>query len=183
MNYKEINKEVLYPTDMIVTVNSGDIKRLKSMAAGNPRKRIRLCCHHDIENTLHEMLIVHARGAYVPPHKHIAKSESFHIIKGKLNVVIFNNDGSILKVVPMSEYSSDKTFFYRLPENYFHTVVPLSHWVVFHEITNGPFQRKDTIFAPWAPPEGDFKQTRTYLDKLEKQVAGFITRTSLKRKR
>jgi len=69
------------------------------------------------------MLIVHAKGAYVPPHKHTAKSESFHIIKGKLNVVIFNNDGSILKVIIMGDFDSDKTFFYRLPQDRFHTVI------------------------------------------------------------
>ena len=183
MNYKEINKEVLYTTDTIVTINSGDIERLKDMAASNSRKRVRLCCHNDIENILHEMLIVHARGVYIRPHKHIAKSESFHIIQGKLNVVIFNDDGSILEVVTMSDYGSNENFFYRLSKNYFHTVIPQSNWAVFHETTNGPFRRKDTIFAPWAPDEDDSKKTRIYLNKLEKQVSGFIARISLKRRR
>jgi cupin fold WbuC family metalloprotein len=170
MNYKEFNKEVLYTTDAITAVNAGDMERLKAMAAGNPRKRIRLCCHDDVKNALHEMLIVHARGAYVQPHKHTAKSESFHIIKGKLNVVIFNNDGSILKVVQMGDQRSGKSFFYRLSKDYFHTVIPESKWVIFHETTNGPFRREDTVFAPWAPDEGDPGRTRVYLNKLEKEV-------------
>ena len=184
MNYKEINKEVLYTTDAITTVNSRDMDMLKGMAAGNPRKRIRLCCHEDVENTLHEMLIVHARGAYVQPHKHTTKSESFNIIKGKLKVVIFNDDGSILKVVAMGEYNSGEAFYYRLTKDYFHTVIPMSPWVLFHETTNGPFNRKDTVFAPWAPPmRRMLSKHKIYLNQLEKEVTGFVTRTSLKRKR
>jgi len=178
MNFKEINKEVLYTTDRIVTINSEDIERLKEMAAGNLRKRVRLCCHSDSESTLHEMLIVHTRNAYIPPHKHIAKSESFHIIDGKLNVVVFNNEGSILEVINMSDYKSGGKFFYRLPENYFHTVIPLSDSVVFHEITNGPFIREDTIFPPWAPDEEDLEKVKVYLNKLEEDVEGFITQPS-----
>ena len=56
MNFKEVNKEVLYTTDTIVNINSENIERLKNIAVGNSRKRVRLCCHNDIENSLHEML-------------------------------------------------------------------------------------------------------------------------------
>ena len=183
MNYTKVSKEVLYATDTIVTINSKDIEQLKDMAARNPRKRMRICCHNNVNNTLHEMLIVHAKGAYVRPHKHMAKIESFHVIKGKLNVVIFKNDGSILKVVTMSDYRSGENFYYRLSKNYYHTVIPLSNWVIFHEITNGPFRYEGTKFASWSPEESDLKKTKIYLNGLEKQAAGFINGTSLKRRR
>lgn len=48
------------------------------------------------------MLIVMAKGSYIRPHKHKNKSESFHIIEGLLDVIVFDlaveigsNDGSL----------------------------------------------------------------------------------------
>jgi hypothetical protein len=41
---------------------------------------------------------------------------------------------------------------------------------VFHETTNGPFNRADTIFAPWSPEEDDVVAVRAYVEKLKQQV-------------
>ena len=153
LNFEKINDEVLYSTDPITRTDDDDIRQLVSMALDNPRRRIRLCAHPDTDDTLHEMLIVHCRGNYVPPHRHRAKSESFHMIEGALTVVIFEDDGAVAEVIPMAPRGGDGVFFYRLSDCRYHTVVPTTDFVVFHEITNGPFQREDMEFAPWAPGE------------------------------
>ncbi len=155
MKFKVINKEVLYALDAFTNVDGGDIELLKDKASKNPRKRIRFCAHKDTNDTLHEMLIIHSKGAYVRPHKHLNKSESFHIIEGKLKVVVFDEEGGVVESINMGEYSTGDVFYYRLSENCFHTVVPISDIVVFHETTNGPFEREDIIFAPWAPKEDE----------------------------
>ena len=90
MKYKTINDEVLYTTENITQINKSDIDQLKILSRSNPRKRIRICTHPDIGDNIHEMIIIHASGAYITPHKHIGKSESFHIIEGVLLVVIFD---------------------------------------------------------------------------------------------
>ena len=178
INHKTINEEVLYTTDDIVKVTPEDIASLKEIAARNKRKRVRLCCHSDMESSLHEMLIVHTRGAYIPPHKHIGKSESFHIIEGRLHVVIFCDDGTIAEVITMGAFHSGERFYYRIPENTFHSVIPISETVVFHEITNGPFIRENTIFPAWAPDEEEPEKVKIYLSKLEDEVAGFAAQPS-----
>ena len=75
MKYQAINDEVLYTTENITKINSADIDQLKVLSRSNPRKRIRICTHPNIEDNMHEMIIVHASGAYVIPHKHIGKRE------------------------------------------------------------------------------------------------------------
>ena len=55
----------------------------------------------------------------------------------------------------MGPMGSGEIFYHRLADAWFHTVIPTSEMVVFHETTNGPFRRQDTIFAPWSPPEDD----------------------------
>lgn len=171
MNLKEINEEVFYLRDAITKVNHKDIEFLKNKATDNKRKRVRACSHKGVEDSLHEMLIVHAKGAYIRPHKHINKIESFHMIEGRLKVVIFNETGEILEVINMGDYDSGETFYYRLSESYFHTVVPISDFVVFHETTNGPFRRSDMVFASWSPAEDEFEKQKDYLKELTAELA------------
>jgi len=167
MKYKTINDEVLYTTENITRINKSDIDQLKILSRSNPRKRIRICTHPDIGDNIHEMIIIHASGVYITPHKHIGKSESFHIIEGLLLVVIFDEKGEIIEQIRMGDSESGLTFYYRLPANHFHTVVPQSELAVFHEVTNGPFVPEDTVFAPWAPSEEDDpKQKQVFQNKF-----------------
>ena len=101
------------------------------------------------------MLICLARETYIRPHRHAGKSESFHMIDGELDVVLFHDDGAIREVIRMGPYQSRQPFFYRLMEPCFHTVLVSTPHAVFHETTNGPFDPADTEFASWAPAEGD----------------------------
>ncbi len=126
--------------------------------------------HRDTSDRLHEMIIVHAADTYVRPHKHLNKTESFHVIEGKLSVVIFEDGGELKKVIPMSAYGNGTTFYYRLNESLFHTVIPISEWVVFHEVVNGPFDKGDTSFAAWAPFEQDRGGVNKYLQALAEQL-------------
>ena len=81
------------------------------------------------------------------------KSESFHIIEGELEILLFDDDGTIHEVIPMGTYQSGRVFFYRLAEPCFHSVLVNTSYVLFHETTNGPFNAADTEFAQWAPME------------------------------
>ncbi len=159
------SQEVLYTDRAITCIDREFLDELKSMAGATKRKRIRICAHPDSEDTLHEMLIVLHRDTYVPPHAHHNKSESYHMIEGALDIVLFDDAGTPQTVVPLS---ADKgIFYYRLSEPRFHTVLPGSEWVVFHETTNGPFRRDETTYAAWAPGNGDAAASQqAYLDKL-----------------
>lgn len=170
MEYTVFNEEVLYTTKAVTSVAGTDVEFLKTMAIKNSRGRIRLCAHPNIQDALHEMIIVLSQGFYVRPHKHMGKSESFHIIEGSLKVIIFDEDGSIQSVFKMGHTGSGETLFCRMSDNTYHTVVPQSQVVVFHEVTNGPFRREDTLYAPWAPDEQDREEAMTFTETLSRQI-------------
>jgi cupin fold WbuC family metalloprotein len=165
-NFIKESDEVYRTAGDITKVSSREIAFLKSVAALNERKRVRLCAHPDSSDRIHEMLIVHAKAAYVPPHKHINKSESFHIIEGLLKVFLFDEDGVVVDTIEMGEPISGRPFFYRLSSFRYHSVLPESEFVVFHEVTNGPFDRKDMVIAPWAPAEDDLEGQNKFLMSL-----------------
>ncbi len=166
LNIRKFNDEVFYTTDRLTTVDIHDIEFLKAKGSETTRKRARLCTHPDSGDRLHEMLIYLGKGSYIRPHKHTNKSESFHIIEGNLAVTLFDDYGSIVDTVFMGEYSSGRQFYYRLVKDYFHSVVVLSGFVIFHETTNGPFNSEDTVYASWAPEENDEGAKEKYMDSI-----------------
>ena len=174
MRIRKLNDEVLYTEDHVVQVMSSDIQWLKNKAEGNLRKRSRLCTHRTVADLLHEMLIVHARDTYVRPHKHLGKSESVHVIEGMVDVVLFDEKGIIREVVRMGEYSSGRTFYYRVSDPFYHTLLIRSEVLVFHESTMGPFDRADTIFADWAPEETDRNACTAFIRELSSKVEAFL---------
>lgn len=154
--------EVIYSSSHVVTASSEDISNLKALSEKNPRKRCRLCAHPDSLNSLHDMLIVHGKDAYVRPHKHIGKSESLHVIEGTALLLIFDDMGHITRSAQLGESSSDNIFYYRMPEDVFHSLIITSEWFVFHESTTGPFDSTKTEFPTWAPGNDDDEAIASY---------------------
>ena len=175
MQVKKINKEVLYAVDRFIKVGYKDIKLLKVKSLDNDRKRIRLCTHKDVEDNLHEMFIVHAQGTYVRPHKHLNKAESLHIIEGLIDLIIFDDEGNILEVVRMGDYSSGGEFYHRISDSCYHTMLIRSEFLVFHEVTNGPFKRSDTVFPRWAPDETDSTAIKEFMERLSQSGENFLS--------
>ena len=172
--YRSLSPEVLYPAAVMTTTDRSDIDLLKQLSSRNPRKRIRLCAHSSPDESLHEMLIVHERSVYVRPHKHPGKSESTHIIEGLVDVVMFDDEGRVEGIIRMGDYASGRTFYYRMAVPVFHTLIIRSDVLVFHETTNGPFDRRDTVFAPWAPDDGDVDSASTFMAELNDRVGSML---------
>lgn len=169
-----LNEEVLYAVDPIVRVRKQDIGELIQRAILNPRKRIRICSHTGVQDRLHEMLIVHTNETYVRPHKHLGKSESTHIIQGEVDVVIFDETGTITDVLQLGDYASGKTFYYRISDPLYHTLLIRSEIIVFHETTNGPFDLTDTVFAPWEPDYTNASALTGFKENLQRDASTFL---------
>jgi cupin fold WbuC family metalloprotein len=167
------NAEVYYSDAAIVTADDGVIAELKRIAAKNPRLRSRLCTHPDPSSPLHEMLIVHHRDAYIRPHKHLGKPESFHVIEGTARVVIFEDDGKLRDVLDMAPYGHGKLCYYRMPDEVFHSILITSEWLVFHETTAGPFDPSRTAFPDWAPDGSDAEAVADYVSVISDLASAF----------
>jgi cupin fold WbuC family metalloprotein len=166
VRYRKLNEEVWVAEGSVVQVRAADIRFLAQQAQVSSKKRARLCAHPGPQDRLHEMFIALDRQTYVRPHRHGGKSESFHVIEGELDVFLFDEDGTVREIVALGDYHSGKPFFYRLMEDVFHTPVIVTPYALFHETTNGPFDRKDTEMASWAPDEQDPFASSAYLEEM-----------------
>ncbi len=156
----------------VVQTGSEVVDTLKEHLPQSPAKRSRFCAHRHDSDAVQEMIIVLDRDGYVRPHRHHGKSESFHVIEGEADVVIFNDDGSILEVIPMGPYGSGKAFFYRINAAYYHTPVVRTRAFVMHEVSNGPFVPDATDQAPWAPEERDASAASQFMARLREKIGG-----------
>lgn len=146
-------------------VGPSDIEQLVSSARSAPLGRARLCLHHGVEDPLHEMIIAFVADSYIPPHRHLGRTESFHLLQGTVVVVLFNDAGEITQRIRLSAESVQEPRVYRLQKTVWHTVVVLSQTAVLHEVTSGPFNPTSTETAPWAPRPDDPAAKRALIER------------------
>lgn len=175
MNLRRINDEVFVALDPVVRFGAEEVALLKQAALASPRGRARICAHRSAEDALHEMLIALSAASYIRPHKHLGKSESFHIVEGEVDVAVFDDAGAIVEVIALGAPGSGRQFYYRLSESVFHTLVIRTDLLVLHEVTNGPFRREHTVLAPFAPSEEQREKAREYMARVARQVDTFLS--------
>src|SRR5215203_4000505 len=123
MNLRKVNAEIFIAEDPIVQCGDAEIAFLKQCALASPRKRACICAHKSNQDPLHEMLIAISAASYIHPHRHLNKSESFHIVEGSVDVAIFDAAGTLKDVIQLGAPGTGRAFFYRLSESAFHTLL------------------------------------------------------------
>ena len=159
---------VFYNEDPIAEVGRDWYEKLKRHAFEADQKRARLCLHSGPDDLLHEMIIVFHRDTVVRPHRHSVKSESFHMIFGELDIVLFDENGKPTRIVHMGDANTCKTQVYRLSRPIWHSVIVRTEYAAIHEVTNGPFRIEENEFAPWSPEEPG--ALRAFLADAHKRV-------------
>ncbi|MEW6237341.1 MAG: WbuC family cupin fold metalloprotein [Candidatus Omnitrophota bacterium] len=143
--------EAFFCEQDIIEVDEAWLSKLKQEAEASPRRRSRLCLHRNHKDLVQEMVIAFCRDSLVRPHRHVGKSESFHVIEGDLAVLLFDEEGKAINKIEMGPRGSGKTFIYRISSSLWHSVVLLSDFAVIHEAAAGPFYPEENNFPAWEP--------------------------------
>ena len=132
-------------------IGANELTFLDTSAGISSLRRSRICMHTASDQKVHEMVIVLKKDSLIRPHRHWNKSESYHMIDGRMAVVFFHDDGRVAEVVRLGDLSSSRPFLYRSTSTSIHTVIPETETVVFHEVTSGPFNSEETEIPDWVP--------------------------------
>ena len=134
LNNAEQNKEEIY------VLQHEFLRYLKEKAYQSESKTFRYNAHTSNSHLTQEMIIASHREVIGKPHRHpSARSESYHLIEGSMNVYFFNDDGKPFKAIRLEEISKRKNFYYRLTGSAWHLPVATSEFVIYHETLTGPF--------------------------------------------
>jgi cupin fold WbuC family metalloprotein len=160
---------IYYSPHPLPFVDRGVIEFLKHSARTISRRRARFCAHPNPGAEQHDMLIVSHCDTYVAPHRHMTKSESFVVLEGFAEVILFDEQGGVENVIKMGPASSGLPFFYRMPPRQFHSLLIESELLVFLESTKGPFTLDDREHADWAPHADDSSSGHAFLRSVLRQ--------------
>ena len=163
--------EVFVAEGPIAAIGQPELSALKAAVQASPKRRARINAHPDGEDALHEMIIAIDASSYIRPHKHPGKSEAFHIIEGEVDIVVFDDDGEIDRIVELGTPGGPRPFYYRMSNAFYHTLIIRSELLIVHEITNGPFRPAATVFADFAPDDRETDKAEAYQADLVRRVA------------
>jgi len=162
----EVAGGVYYSHYPLPLVDADMVEFLKGAARKSPLRRARFCAHLSPQSEQHDMLIASHRDTYVTPHRHLSKSETMVVLEGTAEIILFDDNGAVVKTVKMGPPASGRPFFYRMPPRQFHSLAIESELLVFLENTKGPFTLDDREYASWAPEFNDTENGKAYIASL-----------------
>jgi cupin fold WbuC family metalloprotein len=146
------------------------LDELAARAAASPRLRAHHNVHASPADLVQRYFIVALRDSYFRPHRHPAKGETALVLRGRIDVLMFDSSGSVLARYAMGEGAPN--LGYETPQGTWHTLVLQSANAAFFETKEGPYDPATAVEqAPWAPVEGD-AQARAYLGWLRAAEPG-----------
>ena len=132
-----------------IVIDDAAVAWLKEKLKATPGNTVRICLHQDAASQFHEMLIAHKRGGEFKAHKHLAKSESYHVIEGRLRVNRYDEQGKVSEFLILGPAGSGLPFLHRIPIGVWHSTEPDGDYVIFHESKPGPFVSTDNVYPDW----------------------------------
>lgn len=150
----------------MIVVDRNLLDNLSEKADASPRLRMNHNFHPDNSSQCHRLLNAIQPGSYIRPHRHLAteKDEAFVLIRGKLGIICFNDNGQPVSTALLTA-GTDRCIA-DIPHGIYHTAVALEPGTIFFEAKAGPYLPFSTDELPdWAPLP-DTPEASAYLEKL-----------------
>ena len=154
----------------MIIINDDFIQPVIEKANVSPRKRMNYNFHTQLDDPLQRMLNCLEPDTYVQPHKHENpdKVEAFILLKGKILVIEFNNDGQVASHAILE--AGTGVYGAEIAPRIFHCIIALEPGSVVYEVKDGPYSPlNDKNFASWAPKEGE-EGCREYMKTLVRKL-------------
>ena len=146
------------------------LDELTARAAASPRARAHHNVHEAPTDLVQRFFVVTNRNTYFRPHRHLTKSELAMVLRGRFDILIFDERGTVTGRYSAGERTPSMA--YETPRATWHTLVADSDGSAFFEVKEGPYDPATAAeFASWAPAEGA-PEVAQFLDWLRKAQPG-----------
>ena len=113
------------------------LDKVSADAKSSPRLRKNYNFHQSLDDKCHRMLNAVEPGTVVPIHRHPTKDESFVVLRGKVKVSTYNDEGSVVESVVLCQ--EDGRFGVDIPKNVWHNLESMTPNSVIFECKEGPY--------------------------------------------
>ena len=113
------------------------INEVVEQARKSPRLRMNYNFHQSLDDKCHRFLNALEIGTEIPVHHHVTKDETFILLRGKVRVKIYNDDGEVIESVVLSQENG--RYGVDISKNTWHGLECLESGSVIFEVKEGPF--------------------------------------------
>ncbi len=107
------------------------INQVVGEAKNSPRLRMNYNFHQSLQDKCHRFLNAVEPGTEIPIHHHPTKDETFILLKGRVRVTTYNDDGTVIESVELSHDSGK--YGVDIPKNVWHNLESLEPGSVIFE--------------------------------------------------
>lgn len=120
-----------------MVITQAILDELAEKAKASERLRMNYNFHESLEDKCHRMLNAVEPGTQVPIHRHPTKDESFVVLRGKVKVTTYNDDGSVIESVVLCQ--EEGRYGVDIKKGVWHNLESLEPDSVIFECKEGPF--------------------------------------------
>jgi len=113
------------------------LNEVSAEAKDSPRLRMNYNFHQSLEDKCHRFLNAVEPGTVVDIHRHPTKDETFVLLRGRVKVLTYRDDGSLKDSVVLCP--DEGRYGVNIPKGIWHNVESLKSGSVFFECKEGPF--------------------------------------------
>lgn len=151
-------------------INEQLLDETRAKALQSPRLRMNYNFHESLDDPINRLLNAMEPGTYLRPHRHLnpAKDEIFLLLRGKVAVFLFDEEGNITGKTILDP--KEGVYGAEIQAGVWHGLLVLEPGSVIYEIKQGPFAPlAPENLAPWSPDAEDTEEVRKFLEYLERQ--------------
>lgn len=119
------------------TIDVELLNQVSAQAKASERLRMNYNFHESLDDKCHRMLNAVEPGTQVPIHRHPTKDESFVVLRGKVRVTTYNDDGSVIESVVLCQ--EEGRHGVDIKKGVWHNLESLEPDSVIFECKEGPF--------------------------------------------
>ena len=96
------------------------LNKVAAEAKESPRLRMNYNFHQSLNDKCHRFINAVEPGTVVPVHKHPTKDESFVVLKGRVKILTYNDEGKVLETIILDP--KDGRYGVDIPKGVWHTL-------------------------------------------------------------
>ena len=151
----------------MIKIDEQLLDALTERAKNSIRKRMNYNFHPQLNDPMQRLLNALEPNTYLPPHRHLNpdKEEIFLVLRGKLALIEFNENGSIISHMIIEPRNG--VYGGEVASGVWHTLISLESGTVIYELKKGPFEPIAAgNFASWAPSHENVSDVKNYQQSL-----------------
>ena len=150
-------------------INRKIIEEQIGLSRKSKRKRV-IYCYSKQEDNIQRMINAVQPDSYIPPHKHLHKTEVFIALCGKFLVVEYDDFGGIKEYCIISGKGENNGA--EIQMNTWHNFIALKKDSVLYEFIDGPYinNSEHKIFPEWAPKEEEYEKGMVFITDIKKRL-------------